>query len=98
SVGRTVVDASIRIDELPEILPGYSFSGAIVAGEQEEILVLKQDGLRYEKGAPFVDRVLPSGKIKSVPVTVEPYVPGFVKIISGLGAGDRVKDQSAARK
>lgn len=98
SVGRTVVDASIRIDELPEILPGYSFSGAIVAGEQEEILVLKQDGLRYEKGAPLVDRVLPSGKIKSVPVTVEPYVPGFVKIISGLGAGDRVKDQSAARK
>ncbi|EFW39221.1 efflux RND transporter periplasmic adaptor subunit [Treponema phagedenis] len=97
--GRTIVDTNIRVDNPPEkILPGYSFNGTIVAGEDTESLVLSQDGIRYEKGEPFADKILEGGKTEAVAVTVAPYTHGFVKILSGLQEGDQVANQGAQNK
>ena len=88
-----VLDAEIRINNPPEnILPGYSFSGFIVAGEDEEILTVSQNAIRYKEGKPFVD-IIRDKKTEEAEVTVEPYVHGFVKITSGVAEGDKLKDQ-----
>ena len=48
SLGRTVVDTLIRLDNPPEkILPGYSFNGTIVTGADSEALIVEQDAIRY---------------------------------------------------
>ena len=93
SRGAAVLDAEIRINNPPEnILPGYSFSGFIVAGEDEEILTVSQNAIRYKEGKPFVD-IVRGKKTEETAVTVEPYVHGFVKITSGVAEGDKLKDQ-----
>ena len=92
--GATVIETKIVVDKLPEnVLPGYSFSGNIIAGEDEEVLLLDQTALSYDKGEPYVERVLENGKIERVNVEVEAYTPGTVKVLSGLKEGDilRVK-------
>lgn len=92
SRGAAVLDAEIRINNPPEnILPGYSFSGFIVAGEDEEILTVSQNAIRYKEGKPFVD-IIRDKKTEEAEVTVEPYVHGFVKITSGVAEGDKLKD------
>lgn len=95
-VGRTVVDTEIQIDNPPdEILPGYSFDGNIIVGETACALILESSGLRYIDGNPVVDKISETGEIQETPVEVEPYMSGFVKIISGLKAGDQVKNQGS---
>ncbi|MGI5173730.1 efflux RND transporter periplasmic adaptor subunit [Treponema sp. OMZ 840] len=92
--GAAVLDTKIRINEPPEsILPGYSFSGFIVAGEDEEILTIPQNAVRYKEGVPFADKIA-DGKTEEVEISVEPYIRGFLKITSGLSEGDTLKDQS----
>lgn len=94
SMGRTVLDADIHIKNPPkEILPGYSFNGNVVVGEDSFVLALNQAGIRYEEGKPFVDKILENGQIESIQIVVEPYVNGFVKVTEGLFEGDTVKNQ-----
>lgn len=99
-VGRTVVDTEIQINNPPsEILPGYSFDGNIIAGESEAILILQTEGLRYVDGKPVVDKIDPKTKATiETQVEVEPYMTGFVKIVSGLKAGDQVKNQGSVQQ
>lgn len=96
--GRTVVDATIRVNNPPEqILPGYSFNGIIVIGDDTETLIVEQDAIRYIEGNPFVDKI--SGeKTEEIAVTVEPYIRGFVKIISGVQEHDTLKNQADPKK
>ena len=90
--GATVIETKIVVDKLPEnVLPGYSFSGNIIAGEDEEVLLLDQTALSYDKGEPYVERVLENGKIERVNVEVEAYTQGTVKVLSGLKEGDTLR-------
>lgn len=94
SLGRTVVDTLIRLDNPPEkILPGYSFNGTIVTGADSEALIVEQDAIRYVEGKPFVDKVVGT-TTEEIAVTVEPYTKGFVKIISGVQENDVLKNQA----
>ncbi|UTC66062.1 MULTISPECIES: efflux RND transporter periplasmic adaptor subunit [unclassified Treponema] len=90
--GATVIETKIVVDKLPEnVLPGYSFSGKIVAGEDEEVLLLDQTALLYDKGEPYVEKLLENGKVERVNVEVESYAQGTVKVLSGLKEGDTLK-------
>jgi len=93
-LGRTVVDTLIRLDNPPEkILPGYSFNGVIVTGADSEALIVEQDAIRYVEGKPFVDKIDGAGT-QEIAVTVEPYIKGFVKILSGVQENDTLKNQA----
>ncbi|UTC61985.1 efflux RND transporter periplasmic adaptor subunit [Treponema sp. OMZ 787] len=90
--GSTVIETKIVVDQLPEnVLPGYSFSGSIVAGEDEEVLLLDQTAISYDKGEPYVERILENGKVERVKVEVEAYTSGTVKVLSGLKEGDTLR-------
>lgn len=94
SLGRTVVDTLIRLDNPPEkILPGYSFNGTIVTGADSEALIVEQDAIRYVEGKPFVDKI-DGNTTQEIAVTVESYTKGFVKIISGVQENDVLKNQA----
>ena len=94
SLGRTVVDTLIRLDNPPEkILPGYSFNGTIVTGADSEALIVEQDAIRYVEGKPFVDKI-DGNTTQEIAVTVEPYIKGFVKILSGVQENDALKNQA----
>jgi multidrug efflux pump subunit AcrA (membrane-fusion protein) len=55
--GATVLDTQIRIANPPdEILPGYSFTGEIIAGEDERILLVESASIAYENGRAYVER------------------------------------------
>ena len=94
SLGRTVVDTLIRLDNPPEkILPGYSFNGTIVTGADSEALIVEQDAIRYVEGKPFVDKI-DGADTREIAVTIEPYIKGFVKILSGVQENDVLKNQT----
>jgi multidrug efflux pump subunit AcrA (membrane-fusion protein) len=106
--GATVLDAEIRVDDPPdEILPGYSFTGEIVSGDEERVLTVESAAIAYEDGQTYVDRIIPSpaadgegqgdsgpDQTERVPVEVIPYGRNMVRIISGLEMGDRLKAQA----
>lgn len=90
--GSTVIETKIVVDKLPEnVLPGYSFSGKILSGEDEEVLLLDQTAISYDKGEPYVERLLENGKVERVNIEVEAYTPGTVKVLSGLKEGDTLR-------
>ncbi len=89
--GNTVLDVKIIVENPPkEILPGYSFSGIIVAGEDQTVLFVEQNAIFYDKGEPFVKKVTDQNKktTEKIKVEVTPHIEGFVKILSGLEEGD----------
>jgi multidrug efflux pump subunit AcrA (membrane-fusion protein) len=62
SRGATVLDTEIRIDNAPEeILPGYSFTGEILGGDEERILIVEGAAVIYESGRTYVERFTGSG-------------------------------------
>ena len=75
-------------------MPGYSFSGSIIAGEDEEVLVCDKNAIRYEEGQPYVDRLLDDGKLEAIKVEIAPYIQGFVKFSSGVEEGFKLKNQT----
>ncbi len=82
--GGTVVEAKLIVKEPPkEILPGYSFYGKVVYGKDEKVILISQQALFYEKGNPYVKKVVNENEIKTIQVEVEPYLDGSVKLISG---------------
>lgn len=93
--GNTVLDTKIIVENPPEgVLPGYSFSGSIIAGEDEEILICDKNAIRYEEGQPYVDRLLDDGKTESIKVEISPYIQGFVRFSSGVQEGFKLKNQT----
>jgi multidrug efflux pump subunit AcrA (membrane-fusion protein) len=112
SRGATVLDTEIRVDNpADEIIPGYSFTGEIIAGENERVLTVEASAIAYENGRAYVERVGRGGSSggggresaggqelaapERVAVEAAPYGRGMVRILSGLEAGDRLQAQSA---
>ena len=93
--GNTVLDTKIIVENPPDgVLPGYSFYGVIIAGDDEEILMCDKSAIRYDAGQPYVDRILDDGKIEALKVEISPYIQGFVKFLSGVQEGWKLKNQS----
>jgi multidrug efflux pump subunit AcrA (membrane-fusion protein) len=98
--GATVLDTEIRINNPPaEILPGYSFTGDILSGDEEQVLTVEGTAIAYENGRTYVERYIPGpeeqhpDRTERVPVEVIPYGRNMVRILSGLKPGDQVKAQ-----
>ncbi len=90
--GNTVIDAKLIVENPPEnILPGYSFSGKIIAGEDEDVLLVEQNAVFYEEGKPFVEKIIDENKTEKISVELTQYIQGFVKILSGVNEGDVLK-------
>ncbi|WP_407426939.1 efflux RND transporter periplasmic adaptor subunit [Treponema sp.] len=99
SRGATVVNAKVRIDDVPEgILPNFSFTGKIQITEPETKLVVERYAIGHEKGTAFVEILGRDGKTTKVEVEVQPYGTDYVNIISGLEGGEMLKAQSSASK
>ncbi len=93
SRGATVLDTEIRIDNPPdEILPGYSFTGEIISGEDEEVLIVESGAIAYRNGQAYAEKAA-GEKTNEVEVEVIPFGRNLVRVLSGLAAGDTVKSQ-----
>ncbi|QQO09468.1 efflux RND transporter periplasmic adaptor subunit [Breznakiella homolactica] len=92
--GTTVLDTEIRIDNPPaEILPGYSFDGEIISGEEEEIIMVEAAAIAYEGGQAYAEKT-DGETVLRADVEVVPYGRDMVRILSGLNPGDTVKMQT----
>jgi len=91
--GIAVLDAEVRIDHPPRsLLPGYSFSAQIVAGEDERLLVLDEHALQKVDGRSYVLLLpqTPGGPPQRREVKTAAYETGKVHVLEGLAEGDRV--------
>ena len=99
SRGATIVNAKVRIDDVPEgVLPNFSFTGKIQITEPEQKLVVERYAIGHEKGTAFVEIMSRDGKTTKVEVEVQPYGTDYVNILSGLEGGEMLKAQSSASK
>jgi Multidrug resistance efflux pump len=91
--GLVVLPAKLVIDRPPkELLPAYSFSAVIKAGEARELLVVDSRAVSYKAGKPFVERRgKADGPWETVAVETEGFGQGLVRIVSGCAAGDELK-------
>jgi hypothetical protein len=102
--GIAVLDAEVRIDSPPRsLLPGYSFSAQIVAGQDERLLVLDQRALLKVEGRSYVllpAAVRPAAGPEEPPerreVKTAAYETGRVRVLEGLSEGDVVLAAAAA--
>jgi RND family efflux transporter MFP subunit len=101
--GIAVLDAEVRIDNPPKsLLPGYSFSARILAGEDERFLVLDEKALQKSGGASYVLLVPASAAAAGAPrperreVKTAAYETGRVRVLEGLSEGDVVLAPEAA--
>ena len=102
--GIAVLDAEVRIDNpVRSLLPGYSFSARILAGEDERLLVLDEKALQKVDGRSYV-LLLPATSEAS-PAALQPqrrevktaaYETGRVRVLEGLSEGDVVLAAAAA--
>jgi multidrug efflux pump subunit AcrA (membrane-fusion protein) len=93
SEGIAVLDAEVQIDRPPKnLLPGYSFSAQVIAGEDERLLLLDEKALRKENGRAFVALlpVSPGIAPERREVKTAAYETGKVRVLEGLAEGDRV--------
>lgn len=92
SRGSTVVEADVRIDNPPEeILTGFSFTGSIQITEPQTVVLVNKSALFYENKQPCVKKIGTGGTEQTVPIEYEPYGNTYIKIISGVDAGDELK-------
>lgn len=99
SRGATVVNAKVRIDNVPEgILPNFSFTGKIQITEPETKLVVERYAIGRENGTAFAEIIGRDGKTTKVEVKVQPYGIDYVNILEGLSGGEILKAQSSASK
>ncbi len=92
SKGLTVLDAKLVIDEPPKgLLPAYSFTAVIKAGEPRDVLVTDSRAVTYKAGKPFVDRKKPDGGYENIGIETEGFGSGLVRIVTGCSAGDLLK-------
>lgn len=94
SRGATVVNAEIHINNPPdEILPNYSFTGKIEISPSQEYLIVERLAVGYDSGSPFVQK---KGSTEKISVRARPYDTNYVRIESGVSAGDVLQAQSTA--
>ena len=87
--GLTVLDAKLVIDAPPKgLLPAYSFTAVIKAGEPRDVLVADSRAVTYKAGKPFVDRRKSGGAWESLGIETEGFGSGLVRIVTGCAAGD----------
>jgi multidrug efflux pump subunit AcrA (membrane-fusion protein) len=99
SRGATIVNAKVRIDEVPDgVLPNFSFTGKIYITEPETKLVVERYAIGHEEGKAFVEVMERGGRTTRKEVEVEPYTADYVNIKSGLSGGEMLKAQSSAGK
>lgn len=99
SRGATVVNAKVRIDDVPEgVLPNFSFTGKIQITEPEDKLIVERYAIGHDKGTAFVEIVGRNGSTEKVEVQVQPYGTDYVEITNGLEGGEVLKAQSSASK
>lgn len=100
SEGIAVLDAEVQIDNPPRsLLPGYSFSAQIRAGEDERLLVLDEQALRKVDDRSYVLLLpgTPGGAEAALlrqperrEVKTAAYETGKVRVLEGLSEGDLV--------
>ena len=93
SEGIAVLDAEVQIDKPPRsLLPGYSFSAQIIAGEDERLLVLDEKALRKLDGRTYVLLLpkAPGAPPERREVKTAAYENGKVRVLEGLAEADRV--------
>lgn len=96
--GATVVKAEVRIDNPPdEILPNYSFTGEIEITAPVTVTLVERNAIGYEDGSAYVEVLNRDGTFSKVDVEVQQYDASYVKIISGVKAGDRLNNLGANR-
>ncbi|MBU0926334.1 MAG: efflux RND transporter periplasmic adaptor subunit [Spirochaetes bacterium] len=89
SKGLVVLDARLVVDDPPEgLLPFLSFEATIVAGEPRSVLVVDSRAVTYLSGKPAAERVRPDGAKERVELSTEGFGAGYVRVVSGLSAGD----------
>lgn len=95
SSGSTVVEVEMRVYDAPEeILPNFSFTGEIVVSEDQDVLIVERYAIGRDKETGTYVEVLGKGDIVTkIPVEIESYGTNYVKIISGVEAGDVLKAQ-----
>ncbi len=99
SRGATVVNAKVRIDNVPDgVLPNFSFTGKIQITEPEEKLVVERYAIGHDKGSAFVEIIGRNGESQKVEVQVQPYGTDYVEITEGLEGGEVLKAQSDSSK
>ena len=99
SRGATVVNAKVRIDDVPSaVLPNFSFTGKIQITEPEQKLVVERYAIGRDKGEAFAEIINRDGSTTKVEVSVEPYGLEYVNVLSGLEGGEMLKAQSDASK
>lgn len=90
SDGLAVLDGEVVIDRPPPgLLSGYSFTGEILLGEEQKLLVLPRAALWKEGGRTFVYLAGNDGLARQE-VTAAVLGEELLRILSGLSAGDRV--------
>ncbi|OHD20952.1 MAG: hypothetical protein A2064_06055 [Spirochaetes bacterium GWB1_66_5] len=102
--GIAVLDAEVRIDNPPKsLLPGYSFSARILAGEDERLLVLDEKALQKVGGRSYVlllpaapERAQAALQPERREVKTAAYETGQVRVLEGLSEGDVVLAAAAA--
>ena len=96
--GATVVKTEVRIDNPPdEILPNYSFTGEIEITAPITVTLVERNAIGYEDGKAYAEVLNRDGSTTKVNVEVQQYDSSYVKVISGLKAGDRVLNLGANR-
>jgi len=86
--GLTVFDTKLVIAAPPESLrPGFSFRALIVANAPRAVTVVESQAVFYTAGRAQVNRKTSTG-FETVPVEVEGFGGGLVRVISGLAPGD----------
>jgi len=90
--GLAVLDAKLVIDAPPKgLLPAYSFSAVIKAGEARDVLVADSRAISYKAGKPFVDRKKKDGSWENIGIETEGFGSGLVRIVTGCAEGDVLK-------
>jgi hypothetical protein len=90
--GLTVLDAKLVIGDPPKgLLPAYSFTAVIKAGEPRDVLVADSRAVSYKAGKPYVERRKGDGAWESVGVETEGFGFGLVRIVTGCAEGDVLK-------
>lgn len=96
--GATVVNTEVRIDNPPkDILPNYSFTGAIEITAPVTVTLVERNAIGYEDGKAYVEIINKDGTITKVNVEVEQYDSAYVKILSGVNTGDKLNNLGANR-
>lgn len=97
--GLTVLDAKLVIDAPPRgLLPAYSFTAVIKAGEPREVLVADSRAVSYKAGKPYVERRKGDGTWESVGAETEGFGFGLVRLVTGCAEGDVLKLPAAKER